>query len=179
MLHVWRANSRRWSTSGVINARRSARASLWASRGVWARLTLPSPSPPPPPRRYVCPSPRQMPTGRGPVHCWALGQGHLTACRAPRFSSAPARSQLWERRMKATLVYTCLHVQNVAALKLQQIPNFFFYGLHVLLATSVRGKLRFKETCLQPQKKKSVYTDAVINSVNVGFGSEEWSFIGN
>lgn len=27
--------------------------------------------------------------------------------------------------------------------------------------------------------KKSVYTDAVINSVNVGFGSEERSFIGN
>lgn len=32
--------------------------------------------------------------GGASLHCRALGQGHLTACRAPQFSSAPARSQL-------------------------------------------------------------------------------------
>lgn len=47
-LRVWHVNSLRWSRSGVINARCSVRASLWARRGVWARLTLLSLLPPPP-----------------------------------------------------------------------------------------------------------------------------------
>lgn len=116
-LHVWRGNSLRWSRSGVINARRSARGSLWASRGVWARLTLPSLLPPPP-RRYVCPSPRQMPTGRGLSSLLGARPGTSNGVQSTSvlFSSCT----LWERRMKAMLVYTC-----AAALMPLQIATFF------------------------------------------------------
>lgn len=89
---------------------------------------FPSLSPPPPPRRYVCPSPRQMPTGRGLCSLLGTRPGTSNGVQSTSvlFSSCTlAAFRASDENNVSLHLRANTYVQNVAVLKLLQIPNFF------------------------------------------------------